>query len=313
MSLNQGSIVVLEWNVEESVFRYLNNDKTLRGVVVTATQVCEQMRQVHGAGPVATVAMGRAIIGALLLSGRAKEGHCVGLSFQGDGPLERIFAEASYDGEVRSYAGGDANLKVYLDSHGGILTGPSLGKGLLTVFEGLRNRDEPHRATVDLVSGEIADDIAYYMHQSFQIQSLVHLGVFLGPEGEVLAAGGVLLELLPGVTDETVSQLEDIARHPPGLSTKVREGGSADELISLYLGPMGFSKVGQSPPIRYTCRCNSDRLYRSLLLLGASELRAILKEQRPITAHCEFCGRKYIAEMPTIVELLKQLGDREPH
>lgn len=288
-------------------------DNSLRAVALVATGLVEEMRRIHEVGPVATIALGRAAIGALLLAGRAKHGHRVGVSFQGSGPMARLFAEATYDGKVRAFVSLREELPLQMNERGSVSLASSIGHGVLTVFEGLPGRGEPHRATVELRTGEVGDDIAYYLHQSLQTRNVVHLGVYLGSGGEVLGAGGGLIEVLPGVQEETLLHLEAIVGRSPALSERIRAGGTARDLAEIYLGDLGFRELSPSGPIEYNCRCNEERFHRSLLLLGRMELDAIIKSSQAVEANCEFCGRKYRAEIPTIVELRNQLPKNQSH
>lgn len=263
----------------------------MRAAGVVATRVIEEMREMQGTYPVVTVATGRAVVGALLMASHLKHGQELSLYFQGNGPLGTLFAEASYEGLTRGYA---SNSKLELPVEGDVIrTGPAIGIGLLTVTHHLPTGDHPHRGTVIIRTGEIGDDLAFYLQQSHQIPSVVSLGVHVDQYGRVLAAGGVLIELMPGHTEETIRKIEARAKSAPSISKRILEGATAEDLINDFLGDLKLLPLEHNHPIKYQCRCSQERVIRSLGLLGLQEIDSMLAEKKPIDAACEFCGRRY--------------------
>lgn len=284
----------------ERVHKFLTQELTVRAAAVIATQVVDEMRGVHNSFPVPTVALGRSLVGAILLASQLKENQALSLYFQGDGPLGRVFAEATYEGKVRGYV---ANPQ-YVDlSAQGLNIGMGIGKGLLTMTHHLPTGEIPHRGSVQIRTGEIGDDIAYYLHQSHQIPSIVSLGVLVNESGKVSAAGGVLIELMPGVTEETIAKLEANMKNVPPISKRIEDGASAEDLVKDYLAGFGLMNLEHEYPIKYECRCNIDRVKRSVALLGVNELSEIIRQNQPLEVACEFCGRKYLLGKEQIEEV----------
>jgi molecular chaperone Hsp33 len=275
----------------QRVHKFLTEDLTVRASVVVATQAVDEMRSIQNSYPIATVAVGRSMVAALLMASHLKQGQELSLYFQGNGPLGRVFAEANYEGHVRGYC----NNSQYTAPVEGdqIQVGPAIGIGLLTVTHHLPNSDIPHRGTVIIRTGEIGDDIAFYLHQSHQIASIVALGVHVNAYGLVDAAGGVLIELMPGHADETIAKIEARTKNAPAISKRILEGASPEEILKDYLGDFNLMELDHPYNIAYQCRCSHERVLRSIMLLGIDEIDRALAEAKPLDVSCEFCGRRY--------------------
>ncbi len=191
------------------VHRFVSNDFSVRVAAVNATDVVREMQKLQGTLPLPTVAVGRAMVGATLMASHLKESQQIGLYVRGNGVMSAVYAEAHFEGQVRGYtphalyepAAYPADLSLH----------DSIGEGTLTVTRHQPFQKQPFQGTVELVSGEIGDDIAYYLQQSQQIRSLVSLGVYLDTYGKVRAAGGLLIEVMPGVEEAIVEKIQDNA------------------------------------------------------------------------------------------------------
>ena len=195
--------------MSDYLVRSMSKDGSIRGLAAVSTALVEEARRRHGALPTAAAALGRALTGGALLGAGLKTGQRVALKFEGDGPLKKIVVEAESNGAVRGYV---AEPGVHLPSKNGKLdVAGAVGRtGLLTVSKDLRLK-EPYQGIVQLVSGEIAEDLAFYLAESEQVPSAVALGVYVETHGAVAAAGGFLIQTLPPVREEILEQL--IARH----------------------------------------------------------------------------------------------------
>jgi molecular chaperone Hsp33 len=273
------------------VHKFLSEDLTVRAAAVVATRAVDEMRSIQNSYPVPTVAVGRAMVGSLLMASHLKNGQELSLYFQGNGPLSRVFAEATFEGQVRGYCN-NPQLQVPIEGDR-LPVGESIGIGLLTVTHHLPTGNTPHRGTVIIRTGEIGDDIAFYLHQSHQILSVVALGVHVNPYGLVEAAGGILIELMPGHTEETVKKIEEAVKRAPGISKRILEGANAEDLLKDYLGDFKLHEIDHPHPIEYHCRCSYERVLRSLMLLGLEEVESAIADAKPLDVVCEFCGRKY--------------------
>ncbi len=275
----------------ERVRKVLTQDLFVRAAAVNATAVVDEMRGIHNSFPVATVATGRAMVASLLMASHLKNKQELSIYIQGNGPLSRVFAEASFEGKARAYSTAP-HLESPADSQK-ILLAPAIGIGLLTVTHHLPMGGPPHRGTVELLTSEIGDDIAYYLQQSHQIPSVVALGVHVNAYGRVDAAGGVLIELMPGHTEETVRKIEAAVKAAKPVSQRLLEGATADDLLRDYLSDFQLIEMEHDYPIEYSCRCTAERVKRSVGLLGLEELDEMIEKAEEVEVGCDFCGRKY--------------------
>jgi len=286
------------------VHKFLSEDLTVRIAVVNATSVVDEMRSIQNSYPIPTVAVGRTMVAALLMASHLKNGQELSLYFQGNGPLGRVFAEANFEGHVRGYCN---HPHIQLPLEAGLQIGAAIGIGLLTVTHHMPGQDEPHRGTVIIRTGEVGDDIAFYLHQSHQIPSVVSLGVQLNEYGLVQAAGGILIELMPGHSEETVRLIEENVRKAPSVSKRLMEGASVLDIVRDYLGETPLMELDHPYPFKYHCRCSMERVLRSVMLLGIEEIDRALADAKPLDAACEFCGRHYEVGKEELTKLRNDL------
>ncbi len=288
------------------VHRYVSKDLTIRAAAVDATHVVREMQILQGTYPIPTVAVGRAMVGALLMSAQLKEGQFVGLYVKGNGPLAAIYAEAQFEGQVRGYAPNPlyqpANYK------GGLSLREAIGEGMMTVARHQPFQKQPFQGTVELVSGEIGDDIAHYLNQSHQIRSLVSLGVYLDTYGKVQSAGGAIIEVMPGVEDEVVDKLEENSKaNKVNASEMLFNGAKPIDLVKPFLQGIDFIEIDHNYPVVYHCPCTKDRVVRALETLGISELEDMIEKQESAKVTCQICGRPYEVVVEELKELKNQL------
>jgi molecular chaperone Hsp33 len=270
------------------------------------------MQEIQGTYPLPTVAVGRAMIGSLLMASQLKEGQSVGVLIKGNGPLAAVYADASFIGQVRGYTPVPLFDPGRYDS--GLKLSESIGKGLLTVVRHQPFQRVPHQGTVELVSGEIGDDIASYLHMSHQIRSIVSLGVYLDTYGKVKAAGGVLIEVMPGVEDSVITQLEkNASAHSGALSKMILEGKSAQELIEPYFKSFKFLELPHDYPVEYHCPCTKERVVGAMAILGVKDLDEMIAEEKPAEVVCQMCGKPYSVSTSELKEVRDELHRNSLH
>lgn len=312
MSQNEADPAALPEKPAESVHRYLSVEHSLRVAIVDASQAVRDMQTSQQSYPLATMALGRSMVAASLMASHLKEGQSLSLCFRGNGPLDLIFAEASFEGNVRGYTS-NPRLDVSVAKGESISVGPSLGQGTLTVVSTPHPYYRPHRGTVEIQTGEIGEDVAYYLQQSQQIPSVVSLGVRVNPFGLVDAAGGILIELMPGAKSKTVDALEAIFKKSVSISTDIFEGANADALKEKYLKDFGLVRMEHPYELNYSCRCSKERLMRSLMLLGMDEIDEIISGKDEPTAQCGFCGKNYALDRVELTDLRNQMHKESLH
>lgn len=293
---------------KQHVHRFVSKDFTVRIAAVNATDVVKHMQNLQNTYPLATIAVGRGMVGALLMAAQLKEGQTVGLLFKGDGPLGSVYAEASYEGHVRGYTPNPQYTPENYDN--GLNLTEAMGKGTLNVTRHLPFQKQPFHGMVDLVTGEIGQDIAHYLHQSHQIRSLVSLGVYLDRDAKVQVAGGVLIEVMPGVSEEVVDMIQaNYEDFQPNISKMLMEGAQPVDLVKPFMAGIEFEEVPHDHVIQYSCPCDQDRVLRALETLGAAELEDMITKSEAADVTCQVCGKPYTVN----IEELKVIKDRISH
>jgi len=274
----------------DHLVRLITCDGTLRACAADTTLLSEECRRRQQTDPTATVALGRVATAAALLGGLLKGEQRLALIVEGNGPLQRLQAETDAYGRVR------ATLKVptadlppregHFDVAGAI--GPA---GFLHVVKDLGLK-EPYRGMVQLVTSEIGEDLAYYFATSEQTPSTVALGVELGREAQVAAAGGFLLQLLPGGDPTLVDRLEERLAQLPPTTTLLRQGVAPAAILERLLEDVPTTNLGQTP-LAFACTCSREQVADVLRLLGSAELELLLADPGEATVTCEFCKEAY--------------------
>lgn len=265
-------------------------DKTLRGLAVTTTNLVEHVRERHKTAPTASAALGRTLTAGLLLGSMLKQDETLSLQFLGNGPLRGIFVDANARGEARGFV---YNPRTHLPLRQGKLdVGGALGTGTLTVIRTQPWGKEPYRSILPIVSGEIGADIAHYLLNSEQIPSAVSLGVFVRPDESVGAAGGFIIQVMPGASEDTISQLEARVAQTKPVSQLVREGATSQDILTSVLDEFGPVTVDDMP-VRFSCRCSRERVLDMLVALGKAEIDDLLATEGAAAVTCEFCGELY--------------------
>jgi molecular chaperone Hsp33 len=287
------------------ISKYIDNERGVRAAVVNATEAVKKMQTIQQTYPIATMMVGRSMVAAALMAAQLKEDELVSLYFHGNGPIETVFAEATYEGDVRGYT---PNPQIDLELKNGRLDlSTAIGKGTLNVVRSHAKSSTPYRGTVEIQTGEIGDDVAYYLSQSHQVKSVVSLGVKVNSYGLVQSAGGVIIELLPGADPLIENLIADRVNEASSLSVAIEQGASNRELLNMYLSGFAMSELEHPYVLTYACRCTIGRLMRSLELLPLQDLDDIIAKKETIKAKCEFCGKNY--ELPT--ETAQKLRDKK--
>lgn len=294
------------------IHRFVSKDYTLRIAVVDATEVVRHMQVLQKTKPLATMGVGRAMVGALLMASQLKDGQEVGLLFKGNGPLKSIYAEATYEGNVRGYTPNPEYMAFVEEDV--LNLGKALGFGNLTVARHQPFQRQPFNGTVEMASGEIGDDIAHYLHQSHQIPSCVSLGVYLDGNGVVLAAGGIIIEMMPGVEDDVAERLQknvDAPKTP--ISKMILDGATPEQLLAPFMDGIPFIEIPHEQSVQYHCPCTLERVMRALSTLGEDGLQEMIDDAEPSTITCQVCGRAYQVEVAHLSELQEEIRRNSMH
>ena len=276
--------------MNDCIVRAISKDGFVKAAAVSTRALTERARSIHHTSPVATAALGRALAGVSMIGNALKgEGESVTLQIRGNGPLGTVLAVSDAEGNVRGYVG-DASVELPLRPDGKLDVGGAVGhEGTLTVIKDLGLK-QPFVGTIDLLGGEIAEDIAAYFVESEQIPTACGLGVLVDRDHSVLASGGYLIQLLPGASEDTVTRVEGGIYAAPSVTTLLRDDPDPVHLLQTVMSDFEL-EILETAPIEYRCNCSHERTERALLSLGSRELEDILREQGQAELTCQFCDR----------------------
>lgn len=287
------------------LIRVLPKNFNFRVFGVYLPQTVEEARKRQNLSPVATAALGRALAGVALLSADLKFGKIL-IQINGGGPLGEILAEADYQGNLRGLV---KNPQVYLSPENKKLpVGRAVGKeGFINVIRdyGLK---EIYQGSSELISGEIAEDLAYYLTTSEQIPSACALGVLVNTDGSVITAGGFLIQKMPSAEEGEIAYLEKRLSKIKPVTEYLSQGKKIEEILEELFGEI---EILERREVRFKCTCSLARVEEALIALGKEELEEMLEEGKPIEITCEFCKEKYGITLERVRELLKELERRK--
>jgi molecular chaperone Hsp33 len=279
----------------------------IRAVGAITTRLTEEARRRHQMSYVATAALGRTMTAGLLMASNMKRtGSRVNIRVKGDGPLGGILIDAGLDGTVRGYVGNPA-VELPPNAKGKLDVGGAVGDGFLYVVRDI-GYGYPYSSTVEIISGEIGDDVAHYLVTSEQTPSALVLGVFVEPGG-VTAAGGLLVQVLPkAARDEAlIETLESRVAALSGFTPLLQAGKSLIEIFQDLLGDMGVNIFPETQMLRFHCGCSFDRVLGALKMLGEAELQDMIIKDNGAEATCDFCGTVYQASSDHLAQLIVDL------
>ena len=272
----------------------------IRAFAATTRELVEKARQSHNTSPVATAALGRLLTGSVMMGAMMKgEKDLLTIKVEGDGPMGGMTVTADSKGNVKGYAF-HPEIMLPPNEKGKLDVGGALGIGVLTVIKDMGMK-EPYVGQTILVTGEIAEDLTYYFATSEQTPSSVALGVLMNRENTVRQAGGFILQMMPGVSEEVVSGLEKRLSEIVSV-TLLDEGRTPEEILKYVLGDLDLEILDRMP-VRFFCNCCKERIEKALVSVGRQELQQMIDEGKTIEVNCHFCGRHY----PVTVEELEGL------
>ena len=275
----------------DRIIRATAGDGYIKMAVIEAREMVERARTIHNCAPTACAALGRTLCAASLLGEMMKEENgSLTIRINGGGPIGSIVAVSDSKGFVRGYVG-DPNVDLPLRSDGKLNVGGAVGRdGMLTVSRDIGLK-EPYIGSVELVSGEIAEDITRYLLESEQVPSACALGVLVDTDLSVRAAGGFIVQLMPGADEKLIDTLEENIFMMDQLTTVLDEDG-AEELFAQVLRGLEYHIVGEAE-VGYRCPCTRERVEEALACIEKEELEEIAAAGEDIEVSCQFCDRKY--------------------
>ena len=279
------------------------NDE-IRAFAITSREMTEYARSVHNTSPVVTAALGRSMAAASMMGTMLKnDSDVMTLQFMGSGPMKGLTVTGDITGNVKGFAN---NPQVVLPAKNGKLdVGGAIGVGVLRVIKDLGLK-EPYVGTVPLVSGEIAEDITAYFAESEQIPTACALGVLVDTDLSVAAAGGYLIQLLPGADDAVIDKVEEGIARMGTVTQHLSRGMDVEELLRQVLSAFDLELL-ETVPVEYRCYCSRERMKNALRSMGKDELRALISEQGRAELTCQFCDTVQVFETEELEALAAEL------
>jgi molecular chaperone Hsp33 len=282
---------------------------TVRCVAAVTTNLVSEAAARHETAPTATAAFGRTLTGTLLLAATYKDFDRLTVQIETNGIIKGITAEANSNGGVRGYVKNPA-ADAELNENGKYDVAAIVGDGMFYVtreagFEiGLYR--EPYRGSVPLVSGEISEDFAYYLAKSEQIPSAVLTGVLINQaRNKVLAAGGAMIQMMPGADEKTIAEIESAIQTSPATTAAIEAGARPFDLLKNALGSIDF-QILEEKPLRFECNCSFERAVSLISAIDRAELQSMLREDAGATLICHFCNSKYELDAEKLEEILRE-------
>lgn len=287
------------------------NDRILRGTAlngkvrafaVRTTDLVEELRQRHDTYPVVTAALGRTVSAAAMMGAMLKGEERLSIQVRGDGPIGLIAAEANAHGEIRGYVN-NPHVELTNIRPGKMDVAAAVGRtGHIHVIKDLGLK-EPYRGSVPIISGELAEDFTYYFAVSEQTNSAVSLGVLVSPDYTVANSGGFIIQLLPGITEEEVTELEKTLQAVPPVTEMLEEGLDLEDILKRVVPD--FTKLDEMA-VHFSCDCSHERVERALISMGQDELVQMIEEDGQAEVTCHFCNEAYTFDEDQLKSVLER-------
>ena len=285
------------------IIRATADNEHIRAFAATTKDLTENARKAHNSSPVVTAALGRLLTAGAMMGIMMKgDDDVLTLSVRGEGAMQGLTVTADSRGNVKGYPIEPVVLLPPRDNDHKLDVGGAIGRGTLRVIKDLGLK-EPYIGEVDLVTGEIAEDITYYFAQSEQVPSTVGLGVLMNKDNTVKSAGGFIIQLMPDVSDAVIDALEGNLKKVASVTELLAQGKSPENILEILLDGLGMTVLDRVPTA-FKCDCSPAKIERALIAAGREELEDMIKEGREIEMVCSFCKKKYIVSVEELKRLL---------
>ena len=296
------------YNMEsrDEIKKFLAYDGKVAITVAETTKIVEKAREIHDLTPTTTATLGRVLTAVTLMGVDLKnEQDSISAQIKGDGPIGTMIAVTDKTPKVRAYIQ-NPHVELPLNDKGKIDVGGAVGKtGYLNIIKDIGLK-EPYIGIVPLTSGEIAEDFARYFVESEQKKSAIALGVLVNKDG-VEKAGGYLISLMPDVTDEIVTKLEENIQKVSSISKILSENKKLEEIATIITGDSKIKEIEENNLLKYECNCSFEKFEKGLISLGKSELQELIKEEENVETVCHFCNKKYVFDKKKVQEIIDKM------
>src|SRR5690625_220225 len=287
-----------DYIVKSTVF-----DGMVRAYAVITTDMVEEARRRQDTWATASAALGRTLTVTALIGSMMKGEDTITVKIEGNGPLGAIITDGNAHGNVRGYVK-NPHVDFPLNEHGKLDVKRAVGEGTLSIVKdyGLK---EYFTGQVPLVSGEISEDFTYYFAHSEQTPSAVGAGVLINPDHSILAAGGFIVQLMPGATETIISSLEKAINEFPPISTLVKEGNSPEQILQRLFANETIN-FHERVDVQFSCNCSIERIERAIIGLGKEEIKNMIDEDDGAEITCHFSNEHYTQSEVDLQKLLEK-------
>ncbi len=277
------------------ILRAISADGGIRVIFCNSTAIVKKSCNIHHTSKTMTAVLGRALTGTSLMASLLKDkDNTLTFQLRGDGPCGSVVCVGDYMGNVRGYAD-DMTVELPPNALGKLDVGGAVGHGSMYIIKDL-GMSEPYVGVAPLITGEIADDITEYFASSEQTPTVCALGVRVDHDNMCFAAGGYLVQLMPGYDEKDISILEDNVGKMESVSKLIADGRSGEEIIAMLLDGIGY-EIFDEFDVDYICPCNRDKYLRALIGLNEEDMNELRSTGEPVETNCRFCGRKFTFEL----------------
>ena len=289
--------------MNDYIVRATAGNGSIRAFAATTRDLVQHAREVHHTSPVASAALGRMLTAAAMMGTMLKgEKDILTLQVRGEGPLQGIVVTSDSKAQVKGYVF-NPGVEVPDLIPGKLNVSGAIGPGHMSIIKDIGMR-EPYAGKIELVTGEIAEDLTYYFAQSEQTPSAIGLGVLVETDTSIRRAGGFIIQLLPDATDEMIDRLEKKLATIPYVSDLLDMGATPEDILQMILGDFDL-KIMDKVPTAFYCNCTRERVEKALISIGKEELEKIIREDKKANLHCHFCSKEYDFTEEQLVELLE--------
>lgn len=290
--------------MSDYIVRVTAANAAIRAFAVTGRELVETARKAHDTSPVVTAALGRLMVGGVMMGAMLKgENDLLTLQVSGDGPIKGMTVTADAKGNVKGYAI-EPQVMLPPNAAGKLDVGGAVGSGMLRVIKDMGLK-EPYVGQTVLQTGEIAEDLTYYFATSEQVPSCVGLGVLMEKDNTVKQAGGFVIQLMPFTEDEVISKLEENIKKFPSVTSVLDEGKTAEEMLEILLDGLDM-EITDTMPAQFYCNCDKKRVEKAIISIGKKDIEEMIAENKDIEVNCHFCNTSYTFSVEELKEMLKK-------
>jgi len=288
--------------MSDCIIRATAAGQSIRAFACDLTETAEEARRRHGTSPVVTAALGRLLAACAMMGSSMKgEDDLLTLMIRSNGPIQGLTVTADSHGNIKGYPL-VPDVEIPRKGPGKLDVGGAVGSGTLTVIQDLGLK-EPYSGQIELQTGEIAEDLAYYFTVSEQTPSAVGLGVMVDTDCTVKHAGGFILQLMPDTPEEVIAALEKKLADLPQVTSLMEQGLGPEEILTELVGDLGF-EITERLPVRFFCNCSEERIAAALATLKDSDLQEMIDDGETIEVKCHFCNSAYHFTVEQLKEIL---------